>query len=177
MDRAEREAIRNRNDALREQVDNMLETLRRQQSELEEVRDKLAALRAAAWSSDRSAKVTVNAAGVVVDTVIAPEASRARPETLAKAFTEAAQRAAREVQELAAAVTAPITRAADEVADMPALIPGAPSLRELRGSLAVPEPTGPDAPMPPPAAAYPAPRNSDDDDDWGQPGSWLESVR
>jgi DNA-binding protein YbaB len=188
MDRTERDAIRHRNDTLREQVDTMLDTLRRQQSQLAGVREKLAAVRAAAWSADRTVKVTVNAAGVVVDTALAPETSRAQPETLARAFTDAAQRAVHEARKQAAAATAPITQAADEIGDLPALVPGAPSLRELRGALAIPEPTdqpGLTAPAPTApgssegasAVAHQHHRPQHDDDDWGQPDSWLESVR
>ncbi|MBB5911547.1 DNA-binding protein YbaB [Nocardia transvalensis] len=141
---------RARNDALRAQVDSMLETFEQQQREVADVRSRLAATTAEAWSSDNLVRVVSNVSGVPIEVHLEPEAfKRSTPEKLGRSMAEAAQAAARAAAELSEQAVAPIQNLAGELPDLSDLVPGAPSIKDLMRSM-LPEPAEePQAPPPP----------------------------
>lgn len=139
---------RSRNEALREQIDDMLGDLHRRTDRLARALAAVAALRAEAVAPDGSVRVLVDASGSVVEIDIAPEAfAKTTPLRLGEALTAAAREAAETARTLAADLMAPVSESAVAVPDLPDLIPGAPSLRNL-----LPVVDGSDAPDARPAA-------------------------
>jgi DNA-binding protein YbaB len=157
MDAAERSALRSRNDALRTQIDSMLEALERQQEHLGEATARLSTTTAEAWSADGLVRVTVNAAGVPIGVHLDPESfKRSRPDRLGASVAEAAQAAARAAAQLAREAIAPLRAIADEMPDLSDLVPGAPSLKDLLNP-------------PTPGPTTPEPANTPGEDSWGEP--------
>ncbi|WP_280234879.1 YbaB/EbfC family nucleoid-associated protein [Nocardia cyriacigeorgica] len=168
----DREAMRSRNDALRTQVGDMLETFERQRHELAAAQQRIANAQVTAWSSDNLVRVTSNAAGIPLEVHIEPDAfKRTNPERLGRSITEAVQAAAREGVQVSQQAFAPIEAAADELPDLPDLVPGAPSIRDLVDKL-IPEP--PAAQDAAPQAAAQAPLDDEDEDDYYRNRSYLE---
>ncbi|MET4612063.1 DNA-binding protein YbaB [Rhodococcus sp. PvR044] len=104
-----REELRARNEALRVQIDGMLEDLHRRSDLLSRAQSEVAALRVEARTPDGLATVTVDSAGAVVDVDLAPEAfARSTPSRLGEAIAatarDAAATARRRVQDLMAPV-------------------------------------------------------------------------
>ncbi|WP_328407945.1 YbaB/EbfC family nucleoid-associated protein [Nocardia sp. NBC_00403] len=133
MDQWERDGLRSTNSGIRNQVERILDTFTGQQAQLAAAYEQLAAVRASASSADGLVTVTVDGAGVLTDVRFAQQAFRSTPETLGRSVTEAAQEAARLANKQNEAITAPIAAGADAMPDLPDLLPGAPSLRDLRG--------------------------------------------
>lgn len=123
-------------DGLRKQFHYIMDRFDEQRAQLADVHEQLAAARSHATSSDGLVEVSTNSAGMVVEVRLAANTfEQTTPETLARSFTEAAGKAAALAQQHTAEIIAPITAAAEAMPDLPDLIPGAPSLRELRASL------------------------------------------
>ncbi|MFE3442410.1 YbaB/EbfC family nucleoid-associated protein [Nocardia sp. NPDC059180] len=170
----DREAMRSRNDALRAQVGDMLETFERQRQDLAAAQQRIATAQVTAWSSDNLVRVTSNAAGIPLDVHIEPEAfKRSNPERLGRSITEAVQAAAREGVQVSQQAFAPIEAAADGMPDLPDLVPGAPSIRDLVDKL-IPEPPAMQDTTPPPPSASQAPLDDDDEDEYYRNRSYLE---
>ncbi|WP_227999530.1 YbaB/EbfC family nucleoid-associated protein [Nocardia australiensis] len=132
MEQWERDGLRSANFGMRNQVEFILDALAEQRAQVTEVYEQLATVRATASSADGLVTVTVDGAGVLTDVQFAQEAFRSTPEKLGRAVTEAGQNAARLANEQNQTITAPITAGADAMPDLPDLVPGAPSLREVR---------------------------------------------
>ena len=132
MDRWEREGLRSANNGIRNQVDDILDTLATQQAQLARVQAQVDAVRVTVTSADRLVEVTVDSAGVVTDVRFTAAAVRSTPEQLGRSTTEAAREAARQAHEQHRAIIAPLTDAADAMPDLSDLVPGASSLREPR---------------------------------------------
>lgn len=170
MEQAERETLRRRNDTLRTKVDAMLARLERQTTDLDAARRELATSTSTAWSADRLARVTVDAAGITVDVHIAPEAFRiGKPEQLGTAVTEATKEAARLARLSTAAALAPIIGAADDLPDLPDAVPGARSLRGLSEAVTAPDTTA--------GGGGPTEHTNSEPDDDGYHCSFLQDVR
>ncbi|TLF82551.1 YbaB/EbfC family nucleoid-associated protein [Nocardia cyriacigeorgica] len=171
----DREAMRSRNDALRAQVGDMLETFERQRQDLAAAQQRIATAQVTAWSSDNLVRVTSNAAGIPLDVHIEPEAfKRSTPERLSRSITEAVQAAAREGVQVSQQAFASVEAAADEMPDLPDLVPGAPSIRDLVDKLIPEPPVVQDAPPPPSAQA---PLDDEDEDEYYRNRSYLDGGR
>jgi DNA-binding protein YbaB len=139
------------NDALRDQVDSLLEVFEQQRSELAEVQGRLAEITGEAWSSDSLVRVTANVAGIPVQVHLVPEAfKRSTPEKLARSVTEAAQAAARAATAQSQRAFASVTDMAGDLPDLPDLVPGAPSIKELLTPPPLDEPNAPSSVPPAP---------------------------
>ncbi|WP_227984233.1 YbaB/EbfC family nucleoid-associated protein [Nocardia spumae] len=167
---AEQEAARARNEALRLQVDSLLETFEQQRRELAEVQRQLAETTAEAWSSDGLVRVVANVAGVVLEVHLIPEAfKRSTPDKLGKSMAEAAQAAARQAAELSQRAFAPIQDVAGDVPDLSDIVPGAPSLKDLMSTL-LPDPAAPGADERPEPPAF----DDEDEDDYYRNRGYLQ---
>lgn len=134
--RARREQLRARNQDLRSQVESTMADLDRRVAHLKTAQDDAAAVTGTATSADGLVRVLVNAAGVVVNTEVHPDAfTRSTPQALGRSMVQATQAAARDARMQVDAVMAPLTEGASDLAD---LVPGAASLRDLLPQ--VPEP-------------------------------------
>jgi|GEM_PF-4744524 len=143
------------NDALRDQVDSLLEIFEQQRSELADVQGRLAEITGQAWSADNLVRVTANVAGIPIQVHLVPEAfKRSTPEKLARSMTEAAQAAARAATAQSQQAFASVTDIAGDLPDLPDLVPGAPSIKEL---FTPPPLDSPDLPQGPPPSPPPAP--------------------
>ncbi|WP_327098959.1 YbaB/EbfC family nucleoid-associated protein [Nocardia vinacea] len=120
-------------EGMRNQINHILDTLAEQRAHVTAVREKLAAVRSTTNSADGLVEVTVDGSGVLVDVKFAPKAFGTGRRELARSVTEAGQEAARLARVRNEEIIAPITAAAAAMPDLPDLLPGAPSLRELRG--------------------------------------------
>lgn len=139
-----------RNDALRDQVDSLLEIFERQRSELADVQSRLGEITGEAWSSDNLVRVTANVAGVPMRVHLVPEAfKRSTPEKLAHSMAEAAQAAARAANAQSQQAFASVTAVAGDIPDLPDLVPGAPSIKELLATPSL-DPAG-ESQAPPPS--------------------------
>ena len=132
MEQWERDGMRSTNFGMRNQVDHILDALAQQQAQASEVYQQLAAVRATATSADGTVTVTVTGSGTLTAVQFTPEALHSTPERLGRSVVEAGQEAARRANEQNDALTAPMLADADAMPDLPDLVPGAPSLRELR---------------------------------------------
>ncbi|MFC4605205.1 YbaB/EbfC family nucleoid-associated protein [Rhodococcus kronopolitis] len=122
--------LRARNEALRVQVDGMLEELHRRSDRLTRVQAEVTALRIEESTPDGLARVTVDAGGAVVGIDLAPESfATSTPRRLGAALAAAAQAAAATARARARELAVPSGDAG--LPDLPDLIPGAPSLRDL----------------------------------------------
>ncbi|WP_237755104.1 YbaB/EbfC family nucleoid-associated protein [Nocardia nova] len=159
---------RARNDALRTQIDSLLETFEQQRRELTDVQQQLAATTAEAWSSDGLVRVVANVAGVVTEVQLIPEAfKRSTPDKLGKSITEAAQAAAHRAGELSQQALAPIQQVAGDIPDLSDIVPGAPSIKDLMSTLL------PDPAAEPERPAEPAAYEEEDEDDYYRDRGYL----
>ncbi|GAB2561334.1 YbaB/EbfC family nucleoid-associated protein [Nocardia heshunensis] len=129
MDRWEREGLRAANAGTRNQVDHMLDILEEQQIYLIGVQDKVTAIRATATSGDRLVAVTVDAAGLVAEVSIEPEALRGNADDLGRSVAETARQAAAAARAKVQELLAPVLESAESMPDFADLVPGAPSMR------------------------------------------------
>ncbi|CAM4390269.1 YbaB/EbfC family nucleoid-associated protein [Nocardia ninae] len=170
MEDSGREAMRARNDSLRDQVDSLLETFDQQRRNLAEAQATLATATVTARSSDNLIRVVSNAAGVPVEVHVEPDAfKRSTPEKLGRSITEAVQSAARQALEATQQAVAPIEAAADGIPDLSDLIPGAPNIRQLVRSM-FPEPLTQEVTT----AAEPMPLDEEAEDEYYRNRSYLQ---
>ena len=118
-----------RNAAMRQQVNSLLADLNRQSAALQKAQMQAAEVTSRATSADGLVTVTVNAVGIVTDMQFAPSAfDRSTPDKLARSVVAVTQQAAsaaqRQVEDALALVRG-------ELLDLPAVVPGAPSLKDL----------------------------------------------
>lgn len=160
MDKATRDELRTRNNALQEQVESMMATVQRQQHQLATAQGQLASVVGRGESADGLVRATANAAGTITNVELAADAfGKSTPEKLGRSITEAVQKAAAGAQEATAALFAPVIAANDELPDLADLVPGAPSIKDLL----------PSAVAAPVAMAEPVGVEDDDDGPWQQP--------
>lgn len=146
MEQWQRDEIRSANNELRAKLETIQEQFEAEMSEAGEIYRKLAAMKIRATSPNELAKVTVNSAGVVTDIQIADDAfRRSTPQQLSDDLNTAIRGAVDAANQARAKVVAPIQQIVDGMADLSEIVPGAPSLRELREQLTRPAPP-PDKP-------------------------------
>lgn len=165
---SERAAQLARNEALRGEIDDLMEVFEQQRRELAETSARLAAATVTAWSSDNLVRVTSNSAGVPVEVHIEPDAfKRSTPQKLAAAMTEATQAAARLASEEAQRAFGAFEQVGANIPDLPDLVPGAPSIKDLMNSL-FPEPASVEA------TVQPAGMDDEDEDEYYRNRGYLE---
>ncbi len=143
-----RAQLQDRNAAMRQQVNSLLDGLKRQTAALKSAQEQTVEMTGRATSADGLVTVTVNAAGIVTDVRFAPSAfDRSTPDKLARSVVAATQQAAVGVKQRVDAALAPVR---SEVPDLPDLFPGALSLKDL---------------LPSPPTQRPS-RNQDDEEDF-----------
>ncbi|WP_405165575.1 YbaB/EbfC family nucleoid-associated protein [Nocardia sp. NBC_01499] len=136
MDASEKAGLEARSEGLGEQVQSMLATFEQQRHDFADVQAQVAKMTAEAWSSDKLVRVVSNTAGVPIEVhMVADAFRRSTPEKLGRSVAEAAQIAARLAAEQSRRAFAPITGAADKMPDLSDLVPGAPSIKDLFGSM------------------------------------------
>ncbi|MFD4181586.1 hypothetical protein [Rhodococcus sp. NPDC058514] len=141
-----REELRARNEALRVQIDDMLDDLHRRSDLLSRAQSEVAALRVETRTPDGLARVSVDSAGAIVEVDIAPEAfARTTPSPHGAAGAAAAPRSPARPRLRVQELMAPVSRTDFDLPDLPDLIPGAPSLRDLVPVVLAPE-SRPDGP-------------------------------
>ncbi|WP_454198113.1 YbaB/EbfC family nucleoid-associated protein [Nocardia sp. Marseille-Q1738] len=160
-----RDAAQPSTDALRDQVDSLLEVFEQQRRNLAEAQSALASTAVTAWSSNNLIRVVSNAAGVPVEVHVEPEAfKRSTPEKLGHSITEAVQAAARMALEATQQAVAPLEASAGGIPDLSDLVPGAPSIRDLVRTM---------FPEPPAAQDQPAPLDEESEDEYYRNRSYL----
>lgn len=131
---------RGANDALRAQIDSMLDSFTAEKSALLDAQAR-ATEPVSVWSADNLVRVSGTVAGVS-EVHIAPEAfKRATPESLGRSVTEAIASMAAEAARVQEQALAPLTSG---MPDLPDLIPGAPSMKDLIAQLTPPPPPEPE---------------------------------
>ncbi|ONM50423.1 YbaB/EbfC family nucleoid-associated protein [Nocardia donostiensis] len=174
----DRAAARARNEALRDQVGQLLHTYEQQRKDLVAAQERFAATQVTAWSSDNLVRVVSNAAGIPIEVTLEPEAfKRSTPANLSHSITEAVQDAARQAVAASERAFASVETAADDIPDLSDLVPGAPSLRELVDSL-IPIPVSQQQAEPEPQPVERDARDlEEDEDDYYRNRSYLEDRR
>ncbi|MFD3744482.1 YbaB/EbfC family DNA-binding protein [Nocardia sp. NPDC058633] len=143
------------NDALRAQIDSMLDTFNAEKSALLDAQSQAVAL-VSVWSEDGLVRASGTIAGVSEVHIVADAFKRATPESLSRSVTEAIAELARRTAHTQEQALAPLSAAMPELSD---LVPGAPSMKDLIAQLTPPPP-----PMPEPVVEA-APSLVDDTDD------------
>ncbi|MFG3519427.1 YbaB/EbfC family nucleoid-associated protein [Nocardia nova] len=133
MDGWEREQIRSANDGLRSTLNSMQGDFEREIGELEEIQGKLAALRVRATTPNDLARVTVDGSGIVTDITIAEDAfRRSTPRQLTEDLNAAIRGGVEAAARARAKILEPVQSVIDGMADLDEVMPGMPSMRELR---------------------------------------------
>ncbi|MGW6423922.1 YbaB/EbfC family nucleoid-associated protein [Nocardia sp. NPDC055053] len=128
------------NDALRAQIDSMLDSFTAEKSALLDAQSR-ATEPVSVWSADNLVRVSGTVTGVS-EVHIAPEAfKRATPESLGRSVTEAIASMTAEAARVQEQALAPLTSG---MPDLPDLIPGAPSMKDLIAQLTPPPPPEPE---------------------------------
>ncbi|PPJ07420.1 hypothetical protein C5E44_29540 [Nocardia nova] len=133
VDGWEREQIRSANDGLRSTLNSMQGDFEREIGELEEIQGKLAALRVRATTPNDLARVTVDGSGIVTDITIAEDAfRRSTPRQLTEDLNAAIRGGVEAAARARAKILEPVQSVIDGMADLDEVMPGMPSMRELR---------------------------------------------
>ncbi|MFQ6395622.1 YbaB/EbfC family nucleoid-associated protein [Nocardia sp. KC 131] len=132
MDRWKREGLRSANNALRKQVEQLIDSYEEQQDRLTEIHRQLDALRLQTRSSDGSVEVTVDANGVLTDLSLTPAALRRTADELARLILQATQEAARQAREHSENAAAPVAASLDDEPDLSDIMGEGPTLRDIR---------------------------------------------
>ncbi|NKY50528.1 YbaB/EbfC family nucleoid-associated protein [Nocardia vermiculata] len=133
MNEWERDQIRSANDGLRATLDSIQGDFERELGELDEVQRKLAALQVRATSPNNLAIVTVNGSGMVTEIKVADDAfRRSTPQKLTTDINEAIRGGVDAATQARAKILEPLQTVADGMADLDEVLPGMPSMRELR---------------------------------------------
>ncbi|MBW0273161.1 hypothetical protein ATM97_24050 [Nocardia sp. MH4] len=128
------------NDALRAQIDAMLDSFTADKSALLDAQAR-ATEAVSAWSADNLVRVTGTIAGVS-EVHIEPDAfKRSTPDSLGRSITEAITAMTIEVRQIQEQAMAPITDLAGQFPDLPDLVPGAVSVKDLIAQLTSPPAT------------------------------------
>ncbi|MEV6658796.1 YbaB/EbfC family DNA-binding protein [Nocardia fluminea] len=146
------------NDALRAQIDSMLDTFNAEKSALLDAQSQAAAL-ASVWSEDGLVRASGTIVGVSEVHIVADAFKRATPESLGRSVTEAITALSRQTSQIQQQALAPFSAS---MPDLSELIPGAPSMKDLIAGLTPPPP-----PTPEPVAETPEGLVDDSDDDEG----------
>ncbi len=129
----DREQIRSANDGLRATLDSIEGDFERELGELGEVQRKLAALQVRATTPNNLGKVTVNGAGAVTEITIADDAfRRTTPRQLSEDLNAAIRGGVDAAMQARAKILEPLESVVDRMADLDEIMPGMPSMRELR---------------------------------------------
>ncbi|MFD5178410.1 YbaB/EbfC family DNA-binding protein [Nocardia sp. NPDC058379] len=134
------------NDALRAQVDAMLDSFTADKSALLDAQRR-ATEPVSVWSEDNLVRVTGTIAGVS-EVHIEPDAfKRSTPDSLGRSITEAITAMTIEVRQVQEQAMAPIANLTGQLPDLPDLVPGAVSMKDLIAQLtSPPADTEPEAP-------------------------------
>lgn len=133
MNQWEREQIRSANDGLRSTLNSMQNDFEREVGELGELQHKLAALKVRATTPSNLARVTVNGSGMVTEIEIADDAyRRSTPRQLTEELNAAIRGGVEAVTHARAKLLEPIQSVIDGMANLDEVMPGMPSMRELR---------------------------------------------
>ncbi|WP_446221745.1 YbaB/EbfC family nucleoid-associated protein [Nocardia sp. IBHARD005] len=149
---------RTENDALRAQIDSMLDTFNAEKSALIDAQAQAAAL-VSVWSEDGLVRASGTIAGVSEVHIAADAFKRATTESLGRSVTEAITELSRQTSQTQQHALGPLTASMPELSD---LIPGAPSIKDLIAELTPPPP-----PPPEPVVEAPGRLVDDSDDDEG----------
>ncbi|MEU1980945.1 YbaB/EbfC family nucleoid-associated protein [Nocardia sp. NPDC019395] len=120
------------NEAAKERLTELLDTVQRQMRALAIAHQERAALTARASAGDGRVTITVNADGVVIETRFAPDIAELTYDEIEEAVTAATQSAAQEVSRRAAEVFAPLHSDSTRRPDLSEIVPGMPNLADLR---------------------------------------------
>lgn len=124
-----RAQLQDRNAAMRQQVNSLLDGLNRQTAALKSAQAQAGEVTGRATSADGLVTVTVNAAGIVTDVRFATSAfDRSTPDKLARSVVAVTQQAAADAKQRVDAALAPVR---GDLPDLPDLFPGAPALKDL----------------------------------------------
>ncbi len=143
------------NNALRAQIDSMLDTFNTEKSALLDAQAQAATL-VSVWSADGMVRVSGTIAGVSEVHIAADAFKRTTPESLGSSVTEAITELASQTSQVQQHALGPLTGSMPDLSD---LVPGAPSMKDLIAQLAPPPP-----PLPEPVVEA-APSLVDDSDD------------
>ncbi|WP_328659254.1 YbaB/EbfC family DNA-binding protein [Nocardia salmonicida] len=146
------------NDALRAQIDSMLDTFNAEKSTLLDTQSQAVAL-VSVWSEDGLVRASGTIAGVSEVHVAADAFKRTTPESLGRSITEAIAELKRQTTQTQQQALAPLSASMPDLSD---LIPGAPSMKDLIAGLTPPPP-----PMPEPVVEAPNTLVDDTDDEEG----------
>ena len=120
------------NDALRHELVEALALLQEHLAELATVEKRRAHLSASARVADGAVAVTVDARGVISETVVDESYLDAHDlSDLGKHVTVAAQAAARDVERRSVDLLAPLVRRRERFPSLSDVVPGAPDIRDL----------------------------------------------
>ncbi|MFD3509568.1 YbaB/EbfC family DNA-binding protein [Nocardia sp. NPDC058666] len=146
------------NDALRAQIDSMLDTFNSEKSALLDAQAQASAL-VSVWSQDGLVRASGTIAGVSEVHIAADAFKRTTPESLGRSVTEALTELTRQTTQAQTQALAPLSASMPDLSD---LVPGAPSIKTLIASLTPPPP-----PMPEPVVQAPETLVDDSDDEEG----------
>ncbi|WP_018681005.1 YbaB/EbfC family nucleoid-associated protein [Actinokineospora enzanensis] len=151
--------LRARNAAMKEQVDNLLDTFHRQTEALRDAQQEAAQVTATVTSTDGLVTATVDATGVLSALEISPSAfAKTTPEVLAREVLRLSRQGASKVRGQVSALMTPLTSGLPDLDD---LFEDAPALKDLLPEIQVTAPVA-DDPL---------------DDEDGAPDTWLRKRR
>ncbi|MEV6222910.1 YbaB/EbfC family DNA-binding protein [Nocardia fluminea] len=131
------------NNALRAQIDSLLDTFTAEKSALLDARSRATQL-VTAWSADGLVRASGTVAGIS-EVHIEPDAfKRSTPKSLGRSVTEAIASVAAQAAETQQLALAPLSDLSADMPDLPDLIPGAPSMKDLIDELTPPPPPAPE---------------------------------
>ncbi|MBO0853549.1 MAG: YbaB/EbfC family nucleoid-associated protein [Nocardia sp.] len=133
MQEWEREQIRSANDGLRQTLDSVRTDFEREIGELEDIQAAVSALRIRATTPSGLAKVTIDGSGQVVEIEVFDDAfGRCTPKKLTQEINAALRGGVEAAAQQRAKIMAPVRSVLDGMADLDEVLPGMPSMRELR---------------------------------------------
>ncbi|MGY0503212.1 YbaB/EbfC family nucleoid-associated protein [Nocardia sp. FBN12] len=143
------------NDALRAQIDSMLDTFNTEKAALLDAQSHATEL-VSVWSADGLVRVSGTIAGVSEVHIAADAFKKTTPESLGSSVTEAISELTRQTSQIQQQALSSLTGSMPDLSD---LVPGAPSMKDLIAQLTPPPP-----PLPEPVVEA-APSLVDDTDD------------
>ena len=157
------------NEQAKELVNSLMETLREQQRDLSTLQERMAAITAAASSSQDLVRATVNSRGIVIQVQFHPDAVERSGglAALGRYVTEAVQRAAQDAQSQVDELMAPMRERVEGLPQASEMFPGMPDADDF-----IPEPVDPSL-APPDAPERNRALSTDPDEFYGE----MEQVR